>query len=187
MQSNLHKNIEYQRKLEYETTINMFQATCTDLSEKYSNIFVNLNSLRRSITKQSFDTNTLFNETGIIKENMENKQEKVAVGSSGDEITVDKNKNLVTTKKDNYILLSRPELGIISFTKREYIENSPIFTTTNVKLYPDYPKSGGILTTNGNVAMWSNQNFILYELPTYEDTLPKGRLYREGDHVKIKL
>lgn len=186
MSLDIQRSIQYQRKLNLDTTNHIFQNTFEELEKNYSNISNDVNFVKNTTNKQQQKTQMLAIEQDKIKADLNVKQDKLPIGNRGDELVQTKDNRLETRGKDNYILLSNPDLGVISFTKSEYVENRKVFTTTNLQMYPNKPEQGGVLTTDGNRIQWSNQNALVFDLPVYGDHLPTGQLYRDGDFVKIK-
>lgn len=186
MSIDIQRSIQYQKKINLDTTNSLFQSTFADLAKNYSNIFAGVELMKKISNKQQETTDKLIIEHHKFQNDLNTKQESLPIGNRGDELVATKSKKWVTHGKDNYIFLSNPEMGVVSLTKSEVVENKKVFTTTNVELYPSKPKKGGVLTTNGDCIEWSNQNALIFDLPTYDEALVKGQLYRDGDFVKIK-
>tara|TARA_B110000483_G_scaffold51075_1_gene63518 strand:+ start:143 stop:709 length:567 start_codon:yes stop_codon:yes gene_type:complete len=187
MSNEIQRNIRYQTKHNLDTTTQIFQDTYEDLTLKYANIFMEMGSVRHGVMEQRRETAGVINEQLKLKYDLNKKQEKFPLGYKGSQVVLDENGKLSTNAKDNYILLSKPELGVVSFTKREYIQQRPVFTSINTQLYPSKPPSGGILMTDGEKIQWTNQNALVFDLPDNASEAFKGQLYRDGEYVKIKL
>lgn len=183
----MQRNIRYQTKHNLDTTMEIFQATCEDLTQKYSNIFLEMGNMKHTATEQKQETASVMSDQLKLKYELNQKQERLPLGHKGAQVTLNEDGKLSTNAKDNYILLSKPDLGVISFTKREYVEQRPVFTSTKVQLYPPKPRSGGMLTTDGEKVQWETQSSLVFDLPDSPEKVSKGQLYRDGEYVKVKL